>query len=64
MPQFKVLFETRRQGAIGDFEISERTVTADNARAALDIAMTLLHQEGYETRFPRGVYDEEGKPVL
>ncbi len=59
MPKFTVSYETRQQGAIGIFEIRKVTVMADTPAKALEPARLQLNQEGYETRFPRSVREEE-----
>ena len=64
MPNFTVKYETRQQGAIGIFEIRQHTVLADSPERALEPARTRFNEDGYETRFPQGVWDESGNRVL
>lgn len=59
MPRYKVIYNGRKQGAIGIFYDIPITVEADNEEAAKEVAFIQL-QDGYQTSHPVSVeLDEE-----
>jgi len=58
MPYF-VVFETRQHGAIGKFNQTGISVTAESDDDALNQALKHFHSIGLETRFPVNVYKYE-----
>ena len=54
-----VFYEVRQQGAIGLFAGRLARVDADSRAIAIERAMNLLNDEGYETRFPINVFQQE-----
>ena len=51
-----VFYEVRQRGAIGLFAGRVVSVNADSRALALEQALNLLHDEGWETRFPLDVF--------
>lgn len=52
MKRWKVVFEARKQGAIGTFGHESVVAKAEDPLTARDVAMRALHDHGFETRFP------------
>lgn len=55
MPKFTVLYEARKQGAIGAFQSIESILVSDTPASAVQSVQAQLNNEGFETRFPISV---------
>jgi hypothetical protein len=52
--KWRVVYETRKRGAIGEFDSTIREVEADSSQDATSKAFDMLQAEGLETRSPLG----------
>lgn len=59
--KWRVGYETRQRGSIGEFETSVREVEAETVEEARTKAFDILQSEGLETRYPMGARRIVGK---